>query len=741
MYEKLVSDLKKEHAEASAEDDINPQDVWDIQLNLLACYIAVGKSSVALTSAALEDVVSIVLNYEVLSEDLPYELVYNIACALIDDNKPILAAKALQQALQVGARFLQEGDSSASDILHELAGVRTQAALLLQSSHYDEAALAIYAQISGSGKGKHHGSGAIDASTVAVANNNHVIINVDTTNTTGTSSSNKAVNSNRLLIETLKRINVALTNADSTKLTRRQVLTLSLNRCIILLQLRKIDECTAYLQDIRTLINQERTQFGNHAGYLGILSQHADAVDIALRYQKSILTNGLTNAVTSTTASIKETAENSIKSSTGIDVNPIVGAYVQNLVNDGKFTEAATILENILKTTYANNPLPAIAATVCQLYFCSGTMNDTALKAIDTCVNFWSSHVKKNGTKITDKLNMNHGFHMLLQSLLVRAGALTQIRKYAAAASDYDTVLKLPNISQEYKAAAYASLSTLRMQQAGNTSVDDTTNRSRLVTEADTYLKEAKTIAGSSTSTTSKASNISSPSRSRRGSRVGMMDSNDETLLDQLEWTPPDQRSSNKSSSLSGSNVTVPGSPKRDGSTPPSPRMGGAISTTSTATIPPLASDDTAKLAAKNEARKARIRRKRAIRREKYIAALKASGKYLVNIPAPNPDRWIPRRERFRKKNKGGKGYTTGSGHQGGVDKRIETQLDVRARTEAEKMVAASSSSSSSTTTTSTTGGKKGSTTTTSTTSTTQPNAAVLAAQAAGAKKKGKGKK
>ena len=666
-----------------------------------------------------------VINNQVLAEDLPYELVYNIACALIDDNKPILAAKALQQALQVGSRFLKEGDSSASEILHELAGVRTQAALLLQSSHYDEAALAIYAQISGTGKGKHHGSGAIDASTIAIANNNRVIVTIDNSTTSSNSSvPNKTVNHNRLLMETLKRVNNALTNADATKLTRRQILTLALNRCIILLQLRKIDECTNNLQEIRNLINQERTKFNNNANYLTILSQHADAVDIALRYQKTILSDGITKAVTVTNTTIKENVETSQKSSS-FDVNAVVGTYIQNLISEGKFIDAAVLLENILKSsTYVNNPLPALAATISQLYFSNNITDDRVLKPIDTCVIFWSAQVKKNSGKIIDKLNSSHATNMLIQSLLIRAGIATQIKKYSNAATDYDTILKLPNISSEYKAAAYASLSTLRMQQASVTNIDDTNNRTRLVNEADSYLKEANTMANSlSTSTTTKVTSTASPSRPRRGSRVGVMDNNDETLLDQLEWTPPDQRKSTTS-------TATPASPRRDSSAPPSPRLSSPA--VSSSTIPPLAADDTGKIAAKQDARRARIKRKRAIRREKYLEKLKASGKYFSHLPAPNPDRWIPRRERFRKKGKTTKGYTTGSGHQGGVDKRMESQLDVRARTEAEKLT------STTTTTTSTT---KKTTTTTTTSSTQQPNPAVLAAVAAGAKKKGKGKR
>lgn len=684
LYEAILKGLTEAGADA--------QDVWDAQLNLAACMVSAGRGSQLLEHPALADVVATVAAGNVLKDDLPYELVYNIACALVDDGKAGIAAKALEQSLAVGSRYLTEEERmSAGEVLAELAPVRAQAALMLQSAHYDDAATAIYSQIAGpAGKaGKHHGTGG-DAATVSVVSNNVACMKSDV----------------RGLIDGVKRITAAQAGAQTAKLTRRQILTLHHNKALLLLQLRKLDEASAALAELKTSLAAESSG-GNDVAYLQQLTQHANAIEVSIQHQRAVLAEGHAAAAAATLANLSAAAAGI---SSSAPVSPLTAAYAQLLANEGRAGDAAEVIS---KASVAGST--AVAVTTAQLLRASGKGDEAAVAAISAAVSHWSAVVASH-KGATDTIDAQHAVAMAFQAFRTRAGLLTGLRRYDQAASDYAAVLALPGLTSEQRAATLACLATLKMAQAtavGTSSTDAAAAKKResLSAEADKLLKEASGMAGGASATAQQQ-------LARRGSKTGLTAAAVDNL-DLLEVTPPDQRSS------AAGGAAVPQSPRKPAAAgavePPSPKLGA-----SAAAGAAVSAEDAAKLKAAADAKKARAKRKRAKRRVAYLAKLQASGKYdLVGIPAPQPDRWLPRRERNKKHRKQVKGYVTGGGHQGGSDDKTERMLDARAKAEKEKASGKAGDAKGSK------GGKEAP----------APAPAASAAAAAGAKKKGGKKK
>ena len=145
LYAARVAALEREGGDAF--------DVQDAQLNMLAALVSGGRAGAALdgSTGALAALVADVRAGRARELELPYELLYNVACALLDVGDARGAHSQLAQALALGAECVARDGGDEAAVQAELAPVRAQAALLLAGAHFDEAAGRLFACFSAAG--------------------------------------------------------------------------------------------------------------------------------------------------------------------------------------------------------------------------------------------------------------------------------------------------------------------------------------------------------------------------------------------------------------------------------------------------------------------------------------------------------------------------------------------------------------------------------------------------------------
>lgn len=158
-----------------------------------------------------------------------YELSFNMACALIDENRLTAAEERLQEAKRLctaeimKAEDLNEEDQASLDDHEDLAGIHVQQALVLQRRGLTDEANEIYSQVL---KTSAQGKSEVDVTVLAVACNNVVTLRSD----------------GKSLFDSLKRINIASKESLEQKLTKKQTLEIAINKCLLLAQAHKLDE-------------------------------------------------------------------------------------------------------------------------------------------------------------------------------------------------------------------------------------------------------------------------------------------------------------------------------------------------------------------------------------------------------------------------------------------------------------------------------------------------------------------
>jgi signal recognition particle subunit SRP72 len=158
-----------------------------------------------------------------------YELSFNLACALIDENQLSAADERLQEAKSIctaeimKAEELSEEDQSTLEDHEDLAGIHVQRACVLQRQGFKDEASEIYSQVL---KQRNKGQAEVDVTVLAVACNNSVTLRSD----------------GRSLFDSLKRINIASKESLEQKLTKKQSLEIAVNKCLLLAQAHKLDE-------------------------------------------------------------------------------------------------------------------------------------------------------------------------------------------------------------------------------------------------------------------------------------------------------------------------------------------------------------------------------------------------------------------------------------------------------------------------------------------------------------------
>lgn len=183
-----------------------------------------------------KDALSLMADHENLLES-SYELCFNLACALIEEGKLAEAEERLNQAKEIctaeliQAEELTEEDEHLIEEHEELAALLVQSGCVLQRRGQADEAHTLYSKVL---KQRPSKLGQVDITVLAVACNNSVV----------------AKSAGKSLVDSLKRINVVSKDSLEHKLTRKQTLEIAINKCLLLLRAKKIDEAKREMQKL-----------------------------------------------------------------------------------------------------------------------------------------------------------------------------------------------------------------------------------------------------------------------------------------------------------------------------------------------------------------------------------------------------------------------------------------------------------------------------------------------------------
>jgi len=635
-YEAILSDATKggdEHA------------VWDAQLNLLAALVSAGHAEEALRAPLLQPAIAAVLDGSSATSGMPHEVVYNVACALLDADRPAAAASALALALASGASFLEEQGLEHAEIASELAPVRAQAAMLLQEAGYDAAANGVYASMGAGRKGE--GGAAADATTLAVAVSNLAVVG----------------RSPRDVVNGYKRICEALRSGSGTKLTSRQHLTLQFNKAALALSLRRYGEAEELVAALRTEIARSRSveAAGSSAAgaspFLLRLTGALEALAVALDSARRVVGGDAeAGSAASLESMLQQTAVGSSASSSTLSAARAQLLLAQNSPGPAVAAFGTGHRAAAAGAAGVAGPiLPAEAVTMAYLLQLSGTAEQGAT-VLRSCAEGWAAAARS-----AFPVDKAHAVSCSVQAAHAHAAMLTAVGRAGEAGPVLTLLIEQRaalGMSPAQHAGALAALATLRTAEASAAASE--MERVKLGALAASLLREARALGG-----------LPSDYTHSRSPAV-------------LEWLLPGQSkpTGHGTATVAASTAAAPASSAtKPGPAPPA-----------TPSVPTRPGQAEAKPSAPLilDPKKRRAKAKRARRRERYLIKLKASGKFeLSGIPRPDPERWMPKRDRARggKARRAVKG-ATGYGHQGG-DAAATAGLDARAKAEREKAAAA----------------------------------------------------
>lgn len=177
------------------------------------------------------EAIDLTLGHEDLLES-SYELCFNLACALIDEGRLADAEARLEAAKKLcSEELMQDGDldEAALEDHPELAAIHVQRACVLQRRAAVDEANALYSRVLRPRAGADR---EVDVTVLAVAANNVVALRPE----------------GKSLFDSLKRINIASKESLEHKLTKKQSLEMAANKCLLLLQARRLEEARKELQ-------------------------------------------------------------------------------------------------------------------------------------------------------------------------------------------------------------------------------------------------------------------------------------------------------------------------------------------------------------------------------------------------------------------------------------------------------------------------------------------------------------
>jgi signal recognition particle subunit SRP72 len=188
--------------------------------NLLASYVSGGEPEKALAVAQAH-------NSEV-EESL--ELLFNLSCAQMDIGSTGAAQNTLAKARQLALQALEE-DGEADGTSPELSAIDVQDATARQIEGQIDGPNEIYSRVLRPSEDTD-----VDVTVLAIGCNNLVALRPD----------------GKSLFDSLKRLNVASKESLEHKLTRKQAVAIAVNKCLLLLQGKKKDECKSLLASLQT---------------------------------------------------------------------------------------------------------------------------------------------------------------------------------------------------------------------------------------------------------------------------------------------------------------------------------------------------------------------------------------------------------------------------------------------------------------------------------------------------------
>jgi len=186
-----------------------------------------------------EEALSLLADQEAILES-SYELSFNMACALLDLDRLAESEARLEEAKRIAAteimqaEELTEEDAGILEDHEELAAINVQRACVLQRRGQIDDANTIYTRVLKPRTGE---AREVDVTVLAVACNNVVALRPE----------------GKSLFDSLKRINIASKESLEQKLTRKQTIEIAVNKCLLLLQARKVEEARRELQRLKEL--------------------------------------------------------------------------------------------------------------------------------------------------------------------------------------------------------------------------------------------------------------------------------------------------------------------------------------------------------------------------------------------------------------------------------------------------------------------------------------------------------
>ncbi|CEL91633.1 unnamed protein product [Vitrella brassicaformis CCMP3155] len=201
-----------------------------------------------------------------------YEVAFNMACTLIEKGDLTGAQDILKTAQELCRRELEsdedvQAEGEELDNHPELASIKVQSAFIQQRKGDLDGAAQIYNSVLR--QHREDEDHEIDVTVLAVAQNNLVALKPE----------------GKSLFDSLKRINVASKESLEHKLTTKQAAAIALNKCLVLLQAGKMEECRRALQAVQP-------KFSTHPRF-AIINAYLQYVDKKTSKAEEILRTAL----------------------------------------------------------------------------------------------------------------------------------------------------------------------------------------------------------------------------------------------------------------------------------------------------------------------------------------------------------------------------------------------------------------------------------------------------------------
>lgn len=691
----------------------------DLRLNMAAAYVAAGRARELLTHPQFGRVMDALMRaaaaaaaaattgaaagagaaagkekdpLAVASAGMAWELLYNLACALIDAGQASAAMRALCASAARGKVDLLADGASESEITNDLAIVRAQAAYLLQAGGYADAAAALYADVLRCRPS--------DVTVPAVAAIN--------------GAAQAALSGGRELVDALRRLKATAASASTVgKLLQRHVAALHHNAALLAGCVGQTADATASAGKAAAALETMRRSAaaaaaaaagssGSGSGASAAIDPHAQSLSLSL----DVLTAALERVSGGTSmpdalAAVAAAPPASLAAAAGQKlpggaVHPLTALRAASAVTRGAADEAVSLLLGAgaaASGTGAAAALHPAAVSTCAHVLLSSGQAARAKELLANQAAAWgaaaaaaapSSGAGKGGPAPASAAAAAGDAHAslthALASLHMAEGqmdaAATLLESLHSGASSGGALL-----AAELRGAALAALSVVRTRQAAAPGVSEG-DRSSLLAAADMCLREATALVVGAGGR--KPSFVMDPSRLA------------DAELDSLENAAADPLASAAAAAAAA---------RRAAAAAGGAGAGAGAASAGAASAGAASEEEAARAAARQAAAKKRRLARRARRREAYVTALKARSPEFARLgvlPSADPERWLPKRERtYGKKSrrraiaKAAATVKTGGAQGAALNASVMASLDAKAKADAAKAAGGAGAASS----------------------------------------------